>query len=182
MHARVCVYLQTAFVVATMRCGRLSAAEQPDVVGPRGEFEQSVADMMDRDEDMTRDVAEMLVAAESMRSAAGGRGAQLANALRTMDEVQRYAADLYDSAYDDYLDLYPAWRMYILSGDPAQRQALFDDYVTLLGRYEKRQAELVEHLGLLVALQKALLPSNTYVDPYGRIEPSNDTAAVLDEF
>lgn len=131
---------------------------------------------------MTRDVAEMLVAADSLRTSTGELATELENALRTMDDVQRYVADLYDTSYDDYLDLYPAWRMYILSKNPAQQQVLFDDYKTLLDRFEERRSQMIKHIGVLVAFQKALLPHNTYVDPYGRIEPSEDIEGVLDDF
>lgn len=170
-----------------MVCSRwtpVTAVQQLDVVGPEGEFERSVSDMMARESGMTVDVAEMLVAANTM-SADGTVDCQtekLNRALRTMDEVQRTAASLFDSTYDDCLDLYPAWRMYILCEDPVQRNHLYRDYRRLLKRFIKGQESLMEELGYLIALEKALLPSNTYPDPYGRIKPSADITDILENF
>lgn len=163
------------------------AVEQPDVVGPKGVFRKSVSDMMTQEKGMTEDVAEMLVASKSLAANSenppdAGMTDKLNNALRAMDDIQRHTGQLYDSAYDDYLDLYPAWRMYILSRDPVQQRSLFHDYKKLYKRYEKRQKRLIQNLGLLVGLQKALLPSNAYADPNNRIPPSEDTAAVLVNF
>lgn len=170
----------------------VTALIQPDEVGPEGVFEQSVSEMMDHDKEMTKDVAEMLVAAESLGcakaeddvdpAAAKAQTEKLKRALAAMDEVQRTAADVFDRCYDDFLDLYPAWRMYLLCKDPEHKKALFKTYRTLLGRYNTGRKALIRDLGVLMALEKALLPSNVYADPDHRIKQSADTAAVLDNF
>ncbi|XP_025194497.1 uncharacterized protein LOC112594089 [Melanaphis sacchari] len=180
------------FAVAVAVTVTVSAIEQPDEVGPAGVFEKSVSEMMARDEDMTRDVAEMLVAAESLGSmkaadnadpvAAEEQTEKLNRALLAMDEMQRTAGDVYDRCYDDFLDLYPAWRMYLLCNDPKHKKSLLRSYRSLLVRYDKGRNTLIRDLGVLMALEKALLPSNTYVDPDNRIPPSADTVAVLDNF
>lgn len=170
-----------------MACNRWTAVpalDQPDVVGPKGVFEKSVSDMMANENGMTRDVAEMLVAAKTMSvdGTVDLRTNKLNIALRAMDQIQSTAAGLFDTTYDDFLDLYPAWRMYILCQDPKQRKRLFRDYQKLLNKFINGQAALIEELGLLVALEKVLLPSNAYADPYGRIKPSADITEVLDNF
>lgn len=165
---------------------------QPDEVGPEGEFEKAVSDMMDRDKNMSKDVAEMLVAADSLGAAKAEddldpvrvalQAHKLNMALKAMDEVQRIAADLYDMCYDDFLDLYPAWRMYLLCDEPKHKNELFNSYSSMLARYNMKQDELIQNLGTLVGLEKTLLPSNVYPDPDLRIVPSADTVAVLDNF
>lgn len=170
----------------------VTAVVQVDEVGPAGEFEKSVVELMKHDKGMTQDVAEMLVANESLGSAKAAKNENAAGvmtqteklnrALKAVDEVQRTAADVYDRCYDDFLDLYPAWRMYLLSKKPKQKKKLFKRYRALLSRYNAGRKALIEDLGLLVGLEKALLPSNAYADPDHRIEPSANTAAVLDNF
>ncbi|KAL5234643.1 hypothetical protein ACI65C_002053 [Semiaphis heraclei] len=166
---------------------------QPDVVGPEGEFEKAVLDMMNRDGKMSKDVAEMLVAADSLGAAKAKdddldpvavalQAYRLNRALKTMDEVQRIAAKLYDKCYDDFLDLYPAWRMYLLCDDLKHKNELFNSYSEMLARYNMNQDELLEDLGELVGFEKTLLPSNVYPDPDQRIKPSPVTVAVLDNF
>lgn len=161
---------------------RALAEVQPDRVGPPGEFEEAVAALMALDEDMTLDVAEMLVAAEALRARDGDGSDKLRVALETEDELQREAAELYDRSYDLFLDLYPQWRMYVLCEDPVEREKLYAEYLELLARYEQNQEELIADLGILLNLEKALLPSNAYVDPYGRILPSVSTAEILKDF
>lgn len=168
-----------------LQCTR--AAKQPDVTGAPGEFQDAVDLTMSLNDDITEDVAEMLVAADQLCAAAGdtvGDTFRLRNALMMLDQLQRAAAYLYDKAYDDYLDLYPAWRTYILyeGDDPARLDDLFANYTRLLDRYDRGQKDLLEDLGVLLALQKALVPSNVYADPYERILPSVDTADVLSNF
>lgn len=168
-------------------CGgarRALAAVQPDRVGPPGQFEEAVDALMAQDEDVTRDVAEMLVAAEALRArdADGDGSVKVRVALEAQDELQREAAELYDRSYDLFLDLYPQWRMYILCEDPVQREKLYLEYLELLERYERNQEELIADLGILLNMEKALLPSNAYADPYGRILPSISTAEVLKDF
>lgn len=165
---------------------------QPDEVGPAGMFEKSVSEMMAHDQSMTRDVAEMLVAAQSLgnvtaeinedHDCVAAQTEKLNRALTAMDEIQRTAADVYDRCYDDFLDLYPAWRMYLLCEDPKHKKALLRSYKSLLARYNKGRRALIRDLGVLMALEKSLLPSNVYADPDNRIPPSEDTAAVLDNF
>jgi len=170
----------TVFMTAAVCCWRWTSAEhQPDVVGPKGEFEKSVSNMV-RDEGLSWDVAEMLVAAKALHSTSNAPPERLFEALRTLEDIQRYAVSLLDSTYDDFLDMYPAWRMYCLSRDPAQRDVFFRDYKVLLDRFTSGQRDLIEYMGLLVMLQKALLPSNAYTDPENRILPSADTAAMLE--
>lgn len=162
----------------------VSARLQVDEVGPKGVFEESVSKMMASEPGMTRDVAEMLVAAKTM-SADGTvdlRAKKLNRALRAMDHIQKTVADLLETTCDDFTDLYPIWRMYILCKDPEQRERLFCDYQVLLDSFINGQAALIEDLGYLVALEKVLLPSNVYADPYGRIKPSSDITEVLDNF
>ncbi|XP_015369475.1 PREDICTED: uncharacterized protein LOC107165649 [Diuraphis noxia] len=184
------VYALFAVAVAVVN---VTAIYQPDEVGPKGKFDQAVKDMMDHDENMTQDVAEMLVAANSLGDtqakddkldpvAVALQTHRLNRALKTMDEVQRTAADLYDQCYDEFLDLFPAWRMYMFSNDPKHKNKLFNSYCSILTRYNIKQEELLQNLGVLVALEKTLLPSNVYPDPDRRIEPSSDTAAVLENF
>lgn len=175
--------LQTAALAVVYRA---SAVEQPDTVGPAGVFEDSVKTAM-TDEGVTRDVAEMLVAARTIRpddgdAAAAATVGKLCNALRFMDEVQRNTAVLYDATYDDFLDLYPNWRAYLLTDDPAKKDRAYRDYRSLLDRYTEGQKNLIQGLGFLVALQKALLPSNVYADPDRRIVAMDETVAVLDDF
>lgn len=170
----------------------VTGIEQPDEVGPAGVFEKSVSELMERDKSMTKDVAEMLVANESLGSAkatdnvdpaeAIAQTEKLNRALMAMDEVQRTAADVYDRSYDDFLDLYPAWRMYLLCDQPKKKRTLFKRYKALLSRYNAGRKALIEDLGVLVGLEQALLPSNAYADPDSRIKPSADTIAVLDNF
>lgn len=170
----------------------VTAIMQPDEVGPEGVFEKSVSEMVAHDQSMTRDVAEMLVAAQSLGSVkaeanedhdcVAAQTEKLNRALSVMDEVQRTGADVYDRCYDDFLDLYPAWRMYMLCENPTHKKDLLRSYKSLLARYNKGRRALIEDLGVLVALEKALLPSNAYADPDNRIPPSADTAAVLDNF
>lgn len=134
----------------------------------------------------------MLVANESLGCAkatddehaaeAAAQTEKLNRALMAMDEVQRTAADVYDRCYDDFLDLYPAWRMYLLCKKPKKKRALFKRYRALLTRYTAGRNALIEDLGMLIGLEKALLPSNAYTDPDHLIEPSADTVAVLDNF
>lgn len=136
------------------------------------------------EEGVTRDVAEMLVAAQMITPGDGGdaTGAKLNNALRFMDEVQRNTAVLYDVTYDDFLDLYPNWRTYLLTRDPEKKDDAFRVYKSLLDNYTEGQKDLIQGLGFLVALQQALLPSNVYADPDNRIAPEEETATVLDDF
>lgn len=157
------------------------AVEQPDIVGPEGEFEKSVSDIMDSEKNMPIDVAEMLVAAHSLYEN-DPNTKSLNRALRAMDKIQRAAGELYDSMYDDYLDLYPSWRFYIKSKDPIQQELRFKDYEILLDRFFKGQEEFIQNLGYLITLQKALLPSNAYVDPYNRIAASSNIEVVLENF
>lgn len=170
-------------MVYRWRPATVLAVVQPDVVGPAGVFEGSVTKMMAAEEGMTMDVAEMLVAAQMM-SAAGNDaqvGRELEDSLRFMDLVQRGTADQYDQTYDDFLDLYPNWRTYLLSEDPERKEAAFAEYKKLVDRYTDGQKDLIRGLGYLLALQKALLPSNVYEDPYQRIPSAGGTAAVLKE-
>ncbi|XP_026809125.1 uncharacterized protein LOC113551216 [Rhopalosiphum maidis] len=182
----------TVYAVVIAVTVTVTAIEQPDEVGPAGMFEKSVSEMMARNQNITRDVAEMLVAAESMGNAKAAENVdsdtvaamteKLNRALTAMDEVQKTAADVYDRSYDDFLDLYPAWRMYLLCDDPKHKKALLRSYKSLLARYNTGRKALIQDLGVLVALEKALLPSNAYVDPDNRISPSDDIAAVLENF
>uniref|UniRef100_A0A2S2PAQ3 Prolyl 4-hydroxylase subunit alpha-2 n=1 Tax=Schizaphis graminum TaxID=13262 RepID=A0A2S2PAQ3_SCHGA len=183
------VYAIFAVVIAVTVT--VTAIEQPDEVGPAGMFEKSVSEMMARNENMTRDVAEMLVAAESLGNAKATENVdsdtvamteKLNRALTAMDEVQKTAADVYDRSYDDFLDLYPAWRMYLLCDDPKHKKALLRSYKSLLARYNTGRKALIRDLGVLMALEKALLPSNAYPDPDNRIPASDNTAAVLENF
>ncbi|CAH1710384.1 uncharacterized protein LOC114129844 [Aphis gossypii] len=170
----------------------ITAIMQPDEVGPAGMFEKSVSEMMARDKDMTRDVAEMLVAAQSLGNVTAevhedddcvaAQIKKLNRALAAMDAVQRTGADEYDRCYDYFLDLYPLWRMYLLCEDHKHKKSLLRRYKSLLARYNRCCEALIRDLGVLVALEKALLPSNAYADPDNRILPSEDTAAVLDNF
>lgn len=164
-----------------LQCVR--AAKQPDGVGAPDEFQDVVDLTMSLNDDITEDVAEMLVAADQLCEAAGNTATdtyRLRSALIMMDQLQRAAGYLYDKAYDDYLDLYTSWRTYILyeGNDPA----LFANYMRLLDQYDREQKDLLEDLGVLLALQKALMPSNVFADPYERILPSVDTADVLSNF
>lgn len=134
------------------------------------------------EEGMTRDVAEMLVAAQMFSPNDSPTRKKLNNALRFMDEIQRSTADLYDKTYDDFLDLYPSWRTYLLTEDPKLKNSAFNEYKSLMDRYTDGQKDLIRGLGFLVALQQALLPSNVYVDPDNRIAPSEETTAVLNDF
>ncbi|XP_060871255.1 uncharacterized protein LOC132945500 [Metopolophium dirhodum] len=184
--------IYAVFAVAVAVTVTVTGIEQPDEVGPAGVFEKSVLEMMEHDKGMTKDVAEMLVANESLGSAkaadnvdaaeATAQTEKLNRALMAMDEVQRTAADVYDRSYDDFLDLYPAWRMYLLCDKPKKKRTLFKRYKALLTRYNAGRKALIEDLGVLVGLEKALLPSNAYADPDNRIKPSADTIAVLDNF
>lgn len=160
------------------------AVEQPDEVGPAGVFEKSVADLMARDQDMTVDVAEMLVAAESLGSttAVAGQTEKINRALTAMDEVQRTAAGVYDQCYDVFLDLYPEWRGYLLCEDPKHKKDLLRKYKSMLSTYNKCRQQLIQDVGVLLALEHALLPSNTYVDPDHQVVQSADTSVVLDNF
>lgn len=156
----------------------VSAKEQPDLVGPEGVFEKSVLDKMNSEKDMTRDVAEMLVAAESL-STNDPRTKKLNKALQIMDELQRCSANLFDRMYDYFLDMYPCWRMYLLSDDEAQKKVLLKEYKKLLRRFNKSQHNLIQELGALVGMEKALLPSNAYVDPNNEVQPTTDIVEVL---
>lgn len=156
----------------------VSAIDQPDLVGPEGVFEKSVLDKMKSDKSITRDVAEMMVAAESL-SANDPRTNKLNDALQIMDELQRCSADLFDRMYDDFLDMYPCWRMYLLSTDKAQKKVFLDEYKALLRRFDKSQRNLIQELGALVGMEKLLLPSNAYVDPNNKIKPTADIVEVL---
>lgn len=129
---------------------------------------------------MTSDVAEMLVAAESLTTKDMSK--KLDNALRVMDNIQMKVVNDYDEIYDLYLELYPAWRMYILCEDPAQRNDFFDEYEALFNAFIEDQKMLLSDLGTLFALQKALLPSNVHVDPDNRIVASVNIADILENF
>jgi len=165
---------------------------QPDEVGPAGMFEKAVSEMMAHNQSMTMDVAEMLVAAQLLGSAKeevnedndciAAQTDKLNRALTAMDEIQRTVADVYDQCYDYFLELYPAWRMYLLCEDPKHKKDLLQNYKLLLALYNKYRKTLIRELGVLLALEKSLLPSNAYADPDNRIPPSEDTAAVLDNF
>jgi hypothetical protein len=156
----------------------VSAIEQPDLIGPEGVFEKSVLDKMNSEKGMTRDVAEMMVAAESLSANDPGTK-NLNKALNILDELQRCSADLFDKMYDDFLDMYPCWRMYLLSNDEAQKNALLKEYKTLLRRFNKSQENLIQELGALVGMEKALLPSNVYVDPKNKVLPTTDVGEIL---
>lgn len=176
---------QAAAVLCWPQCVR--AAEQPDVVDAPGEFQNAVETTSPKDNIAAGDVAEMLMAADRLCAAAGDTVDdmfRLRSALMMMDQLQRAAAYLYDKTYDDYLDLYPAWCMYILyeGDDPVRLNDLFANYERLLDQYDRGQKDLLEDLGVLLALQKALVPSNVYADPYERILPSVDITDVLSNF
>jgi len=168
----------------------VTAETQRDLVGPEGVFEKSVSEMMTREKGMSEDLAEMLVAVDSLGTAAEGEADlkaavqtdKLNNALKAMDEVQELVDDLYDKCYNDFLDLYPEWRMYVLCKDPKRKNDLFVSYSSILARYNARLQQYLENLGKLVAYEKALLPSNLFQDPENRIEPSPDTVLVLNNF
>lgn len=152
---------------------------QPDVVGPKGVFEEAVSKMMAADNSLTEDVTEMLVAV-CMLPMNSRQKKKLVKALHFVDDIQKDTAKLYDDIYDYYLDLYPAWRMYILCEDREQQEDLFEEYKTLLVEFKKSKNKLLENMGVLVALQDALLPSNVYADPNNRIPSEVDIADILE--
>lgn len=159
----------------------VSAVEQPDLVRLDGSFETSVQTLMAANKGMAKDVAEMLVASNDLAESEGDtiKAEKLNMALCSVDDLQRSVAELYDATYDCYLDLYPAWRMYLLCEIPEDRQLLLSNYMTILKQYRLSKKEFINYFNLLMDLQETLLPSNAFVDRYNLNQPSPDLALLL---
>lgn len=152
--------------------------DEPTATTKDYEYEKSVADMLAAEKGMDKDVAEMLVAAQMMPTSPI-RLNKLIAALRTMDKMQRHVANTYETVYDHYLDLYPAWRLYV-QADAECRQNRLDDYTAILGKFTDSQNQLLDDLAMFMELQLMLLPPNVYGDAGSA--PSIKTVDLLEDF